>query len=577
MDNFTVSAIKYRPSTFTTVVGQPSITSTLKSAIKNNHLAHAYLFCGPRGVGKTTCARIFAKTLNCSNRTSDAEACNECESCNAFNQDRSFNIHELDAASNSSVDNIRTLIDQVRIPPQIGIYSLYIIDEVHMLSSSAFNAFLKTLEEPPAHAVFILATTEKHKIIPTILSRCQIFDFHRISIKDIISQLQFVAEKENVSAEEEGLNIIAQKADGSLRDALSIFDQIVSFTGNNVSYQDVINNLNVLDHEYYFKLIDSFLSSDYSKALIIFNEILNSGFDGHNFINGSAKHLRDLLVCKDTQTIELLDTGAKLKERYSLQANRCTVDFIFEALKICGTCDVNYKTSKNNRLHIEIALLELCNIIAIKKKITEQPGSPVKEVSTEVVKEPEPAKISEIKEEEIPKPQMTGDKTNDQQTISVKEAYKLIGSNNLHLKNGDDKNNYEQENKENLKVEITEFTEQELIDTWTNYINEYKEEKRLFTILTSGKPMLLENYTVEYLLKNATQENEIRDIKLKLLNYLKRELKNTKIELNFKLEEIESEDDPKKRLYTDQDKFKYMNEKNPNLEKLKQQLNLDFL
>jgi DNA polymerase-3 subunit gamma/tau len=307
MSDFIVSARKYRPSTFMSVVGQHAVTNTLKNAIKTNHIAHAYLFCGPRGVGKTTCARIFAKTLNCLNRTSETEACNECESCKAFNESRSYNIHELDAASNNSVDDIRSLIDKVRIPPQIGKYSIYIIDEVHMLSQTAFNAFLKTLEEPPAHAIFILATTEKHKIIPTILSRCQIFDFHRIRIEDSVQYLEYISRNESVSYEPEALSVIAQKADGGMRDALSIYDQMVSFVGSNLTYKGVIESLNVLDYEYYFRLVDAFLQHDVSSALLLFNEILDKGFDGQNFIGGLSSHLRDLLVCKDPVTLPLLE------------------------------------------------------------------------------------------------------------------------------------------------------------------------------------------------------------------------------------------------------------------------------
>jgi len=362
MEDFVVSARKYRPDTFNTVVGQGSITDTLKNSIKNNHLAHAYLFCGPRGVGKTTCARIFAKTINCSNKTDDFEACDECDSCKAFNDSGSFNIHELDAASNNSVDDIRSLTEQVRIPPQIGKYSVYIIDEVHMLSAAAFNAFLKTLEEPPPHAIFILATTEKHKIIPTILSRCQVFDFNRIKISDIVNHLEYVANNESINYEPEALNVIAQKADGGMRDALSVLDQISSFTENNITYDKVIETLNILDHEYYFRLNDAFLNGNISNTLLIYDEILSKGFDGSFFINGLSSYFRDLLISKDNITIQLLEVGDKIKENYKEYANKVDVNFIYKALDITNACDLSYKASQNKRLHVELALIKLCNI-----------------------------------------------------------------------------------------------------------------------------------------------------------------------------------------------------------------------
>ncbi|HHU58376.1 DNA polymerase III subunit gamma/tau [Geofilum rhodophaeum] len=365
---YIVSARKYRPGTFASVEGQENITTTLKNAIKNEQLAHAYLFCGPRGVGKTTCARIFAKTINCQNIGADYEACNECASCKSFNENKSFNIHELDAASNNSVDDIRLLIDKVRIPPQMGKYSVYIIDEVHMLSSQAFNAFLKTLEEPPRHAVFIMATTEKHKILPTILSRCQTFDFNRIAVETAVAHLKYVAGKEGVTIEEEALNVIATKADGAMRDALSIFDQIVAFSGKNITYQQVIENLNVLDYDYYFRLTEAFLKEDATSALLIFNEILNHGFDGSHFLEGMASHLRDLMMCRDPQTVNLLEVGASIKLRYQEQARVCDNDFLFEALKITTSCELNYKVARNKRLHVEFALLSLARILAEKKK-----------------------------------------------------------------------------------------------------------------------------------------------------------------------------------------------------------------
>ena len=362
MENYIVSARKYRPSTFESVVGQRALTTTLKNAIATQKLAHAYLFCGPRGVGKTTCARIFAKTINCMTPTADGEACNQCESCVAFNEQRSYNIHELDAASNNSVDDIRQLVEQVRIPPQIGKYKVYIIDEVHMLSASAFNAFLKTLEEPPRHAIFILATTEKHKIIPTILSRCQIYDFNRISVEDTVNHLSYVASKEGITAEPEALNVIAMKADGGMRDALSIFDQVVSFTGGNITYKSVIDNLNVLDYEYYFRLTDCFLENKVSDALLLFNDILNKGFDGSHFITGLSSHFRDLLVGKDPVTLPLLEVGASIRQRYQEQAQKCPLPFLYRAMKLCNECDLNYRISKNKRLLVELTLIQVAQL-----------------------------------------------------------------------------------------------------------------------------------------------------------------------------------------------------------------------
>ena len=362
MENYIVSARKYRPSTFESVVGQRALTTTLKNAIATQKLAHAYLFCAPRGVGKTTCARIFAKTINCMTPTADGEACNQCESCVAFNEQRSYNIHELDAASNNSVDDIRQLVEQVRIPPQIGKYKVYIIDEVHMLSASAFNAFLKTLEEPPRHAIFILATTEKHKILPTILSRCQIYDFNRISVEDTVNHLSYVASKEGITAEPEALNVIAMKADGGMRDALSIFDQVVSFTGGNITYKSVIDNLNVLDYEYYFRLTDCFLENKVSDALLLFNDILNKGFDGSHFITGLSSHFRDLLVGKDPVTLPLLEVGASIRQRYQEQAQKCPLPFLYRAMKLCNECDLNYRISKNKRLLVELTLIQVAQL-----------------------------------------------------------------------------------------------------------------------------------------------------------------------------------------------------------------------
>jgi DNA polymerase-3 subunit gamma/tau len=365
VDNFIVSARKYRPATFDTVVGQQHITNTLKNAIKNNQLAQAFLFCGPRGVGKTTCARILAKTINCLNLQPNGEACGECDSCRSFLNGNSFNIHELDAASNNSVDDIRSLIEQVRIPPQGVRYKVYIIDEVHMLSQAAFNAFLKTLEEPPNYAIFILATTEKHKILPTILSRCQIFDFNRIRVEDMSAHLASIAQKESVTYENDGLHIIAQKADGGLRDALSMFDQIVSFSGGNVTYTSVIENLNILDYDYYFNLTDSLLSEASAKTLLLFDEILAKGFDGAHFISGLSEHFRNLLVGKDQSTLKLLEVSEGIKAKYLQQSQAASISFLLSALNIANQCDINYKLSKNQRLQVELALLKMCHLPSV--------------------------------------------------------------------------------------------------------------------------------------------------------------------------------------------------------------------
>lgn len=361
MENFIVSARKYRPATFISVVGQGHITATLKNAISRNQLAHAYLFCGPRGVGKTTCARIFAKAINCQN-PQDSEACNECESCRNFNEGRSFNIHELDAASNNSVDDIRSLTEQVRIPPQIGKYSVYIIDEVHMLSQAAFNAFLKTLEEPPAHAIFILATTEKHKIIPTILSRCQIYDFNRIRVEDSVSYLKYIAGEEGVAYDDESLNLIAQKADGGMRDALSMFDKAIAFCGTNLDFKEVARTLNVLDYDTYFTITDTIKAGDYKQALITFDEVLRKGFSGQTFIAGLSNHFRDLLMCKDTNTSALLDVTGSLLDKYRKQSAESDIGFLFNAIALLSTIDNTFKTATNQRLHVELGLMKLCGL-----------------------------------------------------------------------------------------------------------------------------------------------------------------------------------------------------------------------
>jgi DNA polymerase III, subunit gamma and tau len=565
MSEFIVSARKYRPSTFHSVVGQQSVTNTLKNAIRSNHLAHAYLFCGPRGVGKTTCARIFAKTLNCFNRTAETEACNQCESCKSFNDSRSYNIHELDAASNNSVEDIRNLIDQVRIPPQVGKYSIYIIDEVHMLSNQAFNAFLKTLEEPPAHAFFILATTEKHKIIPTILSRCQIFDFSRIKVEDTVQYLEYISKTEQVEYELDALNVIAQKADGGMRDALSIYDQIVSFSGSKITYKGVIENLNILDYEYYFRMVDAFLEKSIPKALMLFDEILDKGFDGHNFINGLASHLRDLLVCKDEVTLQLLEVGANIREQYKVQAKRCHPVFIFEALAVCGQADVQYKASKNQRLHVELALIQLCNIDPEKKKSEPEPKQ-ASSKSNAVNTSTGTATATATATKASPSPGIP--------SFSIKDA----------LKSGATKPPVEQPKKEAPKVneqpeiyetsEVKPFTQDQLSQAWEKFALRYKDnEPRMYSTLTAQPPLLSDNFLVEFVLNNPLQEEEVQKLKPALVNFLSKELSNGKIDLLTKVSETPQGN---KRFYTDKEKFDHLAEKNPNLLKFKQQFGLDF-
>ena len=575
MDNFIVSARKYRPATFKSVVGQNSITTTLKNAIQNKLLAHAYLFCGPRGVGKTTCARIFAKTINCINLTENVEPCNECESCKAFDSNRSFNIHELDAASNNSVDDIRNLIEQVRIPPQVGKYSIYIIDEVHMLSSQAFNAFLKTLEEPPAHAIFILATTEKHKIIPTILSRCQIFDFNRIKIDDTVAYLEHIAKTENIQYEVDAFNVIAQKADGAMRDALSIFDQVVSFSGNQITYQKVIENLNVLDYEYYFKLTDAFFKNDLSSALMTFNDILEKGFDAHHFISGLSEHFRNLLVVKDEITLQLLEVGANIREKYKEQTRLITPEFLFSSLEISNKCDLNYRISRNKRLHVELALIELCNVTSEKKNsdlIESEPKPEKKEKKSENDLDQgwRTEKVIKKINEDVKKVDIPIIKSNHIPSFSIKASL----ANQSSQKTEEILNN--ESNEEPAFNETLEedqlFSELELIDKWQQFSDKLGDKPRIFNTLTSKEPKLENEIIVTFQIDNNLQEEKINDIRNELLDFLRVELKNSKIELKLIMNESVQES----KLYTSEEKFKHLLSINENLGKLKQEFNLDF-
>ncbi|NOX85313.1 MAG: DNA polymerase III subunit gamma/tau [Chlorobi bacterium] len=581
MENFIVSARKYRPATFKQVVGQDSITSTLQNAIRNNQVAQAFLFTGPRGVGKTTCARILAKTINCENLTDTLEPCNRCESCIAFNNNASFNIHELDAASNNSVEDIRTLVDQVRIPPQVGKYKVYIIDEVHMLSQAAFNAFLKTLEEPPAYAKFILATTEKHKILPTILSRCQIFDFKRISVEDIAGHLAYVAKNEGVDAEVEALHIIAQKADGALRDALSTFDQIVSYSGKELTYKQVIENLNILDYEYYFRVTDAMLAGDISQLLLVFNQIIENGFDGQDFITGLNEHFRNLLVIKDPATLELLLASPSLKERYNKQAASCPAELLMEAMKICNKYDLDYKTSNNKRLHIEIALMQLSRLVfapqerQMPKTAAPSPPSVVKE---------KPVQYSEKKTEPQPqqaslKQPVTKTETKPLQTPEQKPVTGTGTSGKSKIKHISIKDSLEalkrkDDNKETKEEEViaTEFDQQKLLDTWHSFVESYKSKSPSFAAAI-GKydPVLKENFTIEYKVDNIIIAQDVLNVTA-LLEFLKKELKNNQISLKHVLPKKTD----KKVAYTDRERFEEMAKKYPGIIKLKDQLNLEL-
>lgn len=554
MDNYVVSARKYRPSTFHSVVGQKSLTTTLKNAITNHKLAHAYLFCGPRGVGKTTCARIFAKTINCFHPTPDGEACNECESCRSFNENRSLNIHELDAASNNSVDDIRALTEQVRIMPQLGKYKVYIIDEVHMLTQSAFNAFLKTLEEPPHHAVFILATTEKHKILPTILSRCQIYDFNRIGINDIVEYLEYVAKQENISCEREALNIIAQKADGGMRDALSIFDQVAGFSQGNVTYKTVIENLNVLDYDYYFRMTDAILQNDVPKCLLLLNEILSKGFDGQHIISGFSLFFRDILVCKDPQTIVLFEVGDAVKEKYLESARRCETTFLYKAMELSNETDLNYRYSKNKRFSIELLLIRLCQLKASpgesdKKKVVIEAIGGKEDGEIKNLKSlnavTETRKATETQAKSIPRVRLNGDP--EEQAGKPQPVSSPIEN----------------------PVQDRPFSREDLIRYWKNYANQSKDVY-LKNTMTYIKPQLKDDYKIEAEVLNPEQADHLRENSPIIREYLSSALKNNRIELDIKIKK----EDHIQTLFTNKEKYSYMVDKNPTLKTLVQEFNL---
>jgi DNA polymerase-3 subunit gamma/tau len=579
MSDFVVSARKYRPSTFTDVVGQSAITTTLSKAIKDNHLAQSFLFCGPRGVGKTTCARILAKTINCENISANVEACDKCESCTSFNEQHSFNIHELDAASNNSVDDIRNLVDQVRFAPQVGEYSIYIIDEVHMLSSAAFNAFLKTLEEPPKHAIFILATTEKHKIIPTILSRCQIFDFKSIGMNDIISHLEYVSKSEGINAEKDALHIVAQKAGGSLRDSLSMFDRLVDSTDLSITYKSVIENLNILDHDYYLKITNQIISNDVSSVLLTINEILQNGFDAHQFIMGLASHLRDLLVCKDPQTLVLLDKGEELKSKYLSQSENCELSFLIKALRMCNKCDVEYRASKNQRLLVELTLLKMTTIgqfVSEKKNNNSQIIAPAKKVEVkikqEIVEEVPVKEVLHKTVDQVEKVEVVVEEKVEVKTVVKEEPLRKVRKSRFSLSDVmDDKKEVETELNAPKKSE--NFTESRMREVWMLFAEKINKEGKmnLFITLTSSDPNLEEETLINLKISNDAQEKILDENKIELMDHLRTSLNNDFISLKTELSEDIKSDIP----YTPKDKFIKMTEENPHLNTLQQKLGLD--
>ncbi len=599
MENYIVSARKYRPATFDTVVGQRALTTTLKNAIASRKLAHAYLFCGPRGVGKTTCARIFAKTINCLHPTVEGEACNECESCVAFNEQRSYNIHELDAASNNSVEDIRSLIEQVRIPPQVGKYKVYIIDEVHMLSLAAFNAFLKTLEEPPRHAIFILATTEKHKILPTILSRCQIYDFSRISVNDMVEHLENVAAKEHIEAETEALVVLAQKADGGMRDALSIFDQVASFTNGHITYRSVIENLNVLDYEYYFRLTDSILRRQVAECLLTFNEVLQKGFDGNHFITGMASHFRDLLVSRDPATLPLLEVGASIRERYKEQSQRCSSPFLFRAMKLCNDCDLNYRVSKNKRLLIELTLIQLAQLAeAGGEEGGDSPKQPLKPVfdrpasapsspspqarETTVTRPVPPQVVSKTTSAVVGKAQETASfpKRGGEKKIPVVKAGSVgmsIRHPHVTQMNGNDMpvaSDMPSASEDDRFYEDRIFNESELKRCWNEFaVNLPKEEAANAARMMNLVPRLQEDrVTFEVTVDNDMVLKYMQDLAPHIETHLRRQLHNRKVKMQVRVNALGEN----VRAYSHLERFQMMSRKNPSLLKLQKEFGLEL-
>ena len=585
MEEYIVSARKYRPMTFDSVVGQSALTTTLKNAVKSGKLAHAYLFCGPRGVGKTTCARIFAKAINCQHPTADGEACNECESCKAFNEQRSYNIFELDAASNNSVENIKTLMDQTRIPPQIGKYKVFIIDEVHMLSTAAFNAFLKTLEEPPAHVIFILATTEKHKILPTILSRCQIYDFERMTVQEITGHLKAVALKEGINFEEEALNLIAEKADGGMRDALSIFDQATSFSQGNITFQKVTEDLNVLDSENYFKIVDLALENKVSDIMILLNTIISKGFDGGLLIDGLASHVRNVMMAKDLQTLSLLEVSEQQRQRFQEQAKKCPTPFLYKALQIMNNCDINYRQSSNKRLLVELTLIEVAQITQPDDDSAGAGHSPKRLKSLfKNLAVPQPKMASQVAMVEKPVVRQTKASqhretasmpTHNESNSAPKQHFKLgsIGMTFNDLRRGTEKSSSLKEEDIMNKNEKTIFTQDDLERQWMSMCKRMpKEMVGMASRLKNMIPKIIEYPNIEIVVDNEILLEDVAKIKTRITKTLATTLHNGNIQLNIRLAKT---DEIKKRL-TKREIFNELRKENPAIEKLRTSLNLEL-
>ena len=551
--------------TFDTVVGQAALTTTLKNAVKSGKLAHAYLFCGPRGVGKTTCARIFAKAINCQNPTAEGEACNECESCQSFNEQRSLNIFELDAASNNSVEHIKTLMEQTRIPPQLGKYKVFIIDEVHMLSTAAFNAFLKTLEEPPAHVIFILATTEKHKILPTILSRCQIYDFERMTVRNTIDHLKHVADKEGITYDEQALAVIAEKADGGMRDALSIFDQAASFCQGNITYEKVIEDLNVLDSENYFRIIDLCMENKAHEIMVLLNGIINKGFDGGLLIQGLAKHVRNVLMAKDPQTLPLLEVSDQQRERYQQQAQRCNPRFLFQALKLMNQCDINYRQSSNKRLLVELTLIEIAQITQPDEEGASAGRRPrrLKSLFKKVMQQPQPVKtapqVAAAKPVASPKISTLGFSWNNLRKQGSDSKMQIIPGTIGDRKEGNEGN--------------ASFSQADLELQWMSMCNRMPQHlSGIAARMKNMNPVITELPKVEVVVDNDLIKQEIENIHKNIVKTLQLYLHNSDITIDIRIAERQEQ----VKVLTRREQFELMSRKNPAIEKLRQAFDLEL-